>query len=102
MAGAALTTPAVAAPDPVPLADPPPFRCGPVLFACYLRADGGYVWRSSCGRLACGRVGGRYVVKKDGAPLAEAASLVQVMALGVAALGLAPVVPTLKRTLRRA
>lgn len=85
-----------------PLADPPPFACGPVTFSCYIRADGGYVWRSACGRIACGRWAARYFVTRDGEPIGEAGSLVQVMALGVASLGLAPLVPALKRTLRRA
>ena len=88
-----MTSPSLAA----PLTSPPPFTCGGVVFACYLRPDGGYVWRSGCGRIACGRWERRYIVKVDGELLAEGTSLVQVMALGVARLGLPDIAPKLQR-----
>ncbi len=70
-----------------PLTNPPPFDCGSVRFACYLRGDGGYAWRSSCGRLVCGRWGHVYIIKLDGERIADGVTLLQAMALGVAALG---------------
>ena len=66
-----------------PLEDPPPYSCGGVIFRCYRRGDGGYVWRSACGRIACGTWDGRYVVKFDGRLIGREPTLRQAMRLGV-------------------
>jgi len=67
------------------------------MFVCHLREDGGYVWRSTCGRAACGRIGTRYVAKLDGRLIGEAASLLEAMALALADMGCPVLLPALRR-----